>query len=172
MRQRKYYVKVRRIQQFPLAGLQPALAGLSLAFRTVAIATGVIRDGGVSAARAFIDMPAQRGGAAAQNRIQRLQALPVETKPGAVDKGRSGGADYVGHLQRRPAHVELCRLVVTERERVERAGGGLQVTMRKVQVHRRSLQVTMAHQNLDGPQIDASLEQVGGEAVAPIPGPE
>ena len=72
MRQREDDVEVRRVQQFLLAGRQPALAGLSLAFRTVAIAAGVIRDGSVSAARAFIMCPPN---AAVRQRSMALIAL-------------------------------------------------------------------------------------------------
>jgi hypothetical protein len=101
---------------------------------------------------------AESGGAAAQNRVQCLQALPVETHPGTVEKLRPGGTDYVGHLPGRLAHEELRRRIVAERERVERTGRGLQMTMRKVQIHGGGFQIAVPEQELDGPQIDARFQ--------------
>jgi hypothetical protein len=47
-------------QQFPLASLQPLVTGAGLAFRAVAIAAGVVRDGLISAVRTLIAMAAER----------------------------------------------------------------------------------------------------------------
>src|SRR5215475_693456 len=88
-----------------------------------------------------------------QNRARSRYAGPAARMTSATSKG--------GLLME-----QLCRLLVTERERVERAGGRLQVAMRKVQVNRGRLQVAMAHQKLDRPEIDTGFEQVGGERVA------
>ena len=63
----------------------------------------------------------------------------------------------------RPAHAVLRRPVAVERKRVQRAGGGLQMAVRKVQVHGGRLQVAVAEQKLNGAQIDAGFEQVRGE---------
>src|SRR5215472_19163901 len=93
-----------RRQQLGAARFQPMVARIGLTLRAVPVATRVIGEDAFSALRAFVDMPAQRGGAAAQNRIQHFQMLPVETKPGAVEICRPGGADEVGHLQWRSAH--------------------------------------------------------------------
>jgi hypothetical protein len=39
--------------------------------------------------------------------IQHLRVLPVEAAKAAVQERRSGGADYVGHLQRGPIHGSM-----------------------------------------------------------------
>jgi hypothetical protein len=44
--------------------------------------------------------------------------------------------------------------------------------MGKVQVDGGRLQVAVPQQELDGSQVDAGFEQVGGKGVPPIPGPE
>ena len=91
-------------------------------------------------------MSAQSGGAAAQNGVECLPALPVETHPGAIEEYRPGGADDVGHLQRRPLHGVLFSLAAVQSKRVKGAGGGLQMAMRKMQVNRGRLQIAMPQQ--------------------------
>jgi hypothetical protein len=95
-------------------------------------------------------MSAESGGPAAQNGVERLPVRPAETHPGAFEKRRPGGADDVGHLQRRRTHGGLRGLGLGGRKRVERARGGLQMPVRKVQVDGGRLQVAMPQQKLDG----------------------
>ena len=110
-------------------------------------------------------MSAESGGPAAQNGVERLPMRPAETHPGALEKCGPGGADDVGHLQRRPVHGCLRGVRLAGRQRVERARGGLQMPVRKMQVDGGRLQVTVPQQELDGSQVHAGFEQVGGKTV-------
>ena len=44
----------------------------------------------------------------------------------------------------------------------------MQVPLREVEIASGFFQIVMAQQDLDGVQVGASFEQVGGEAMAPI----
>jgi len=81
----------------------------------------------MSAAGAAIAMPAQRGGAAAQNGQQHFLVLPVDPSVTAFNKCLSSTANNVGHLHQRPAH-ELCLCPPCE-EKVS-ASSGLAVALR------------------------------------------
>src|SRR5580704_17155894 len=52
------HVEIAHREQFPLPGEQPLLACVGLALRAVAVSAGVIRDGLMPAANAFIAMSA------------------------------------------------------------------------------------------------------------------
>jgi hypothetical protein len=58
VRQREYDMEVRDVEQFPLSGVQPTLACLSLTLRAVAISAGVKGDGRVTALNTGIEMAA------------------------------------------------------------------------------------------------------------------
>ena len=79
----KYDVEVRNREQFLFPRREPALAGLCLTFRTMAIAAGVIRDAAViAAAGASIDVAAQRRRTAPGDGAQHAQLLIAE--PGTL----------------------------------------------------------------------------------------
>ena len=59
-------------QEFALAGLQPAVAGLGLTLGAVSISARVVRDSLITAAQASIAMPAEVSGAAALNGSKAL----------------------------------------------------------------------------------------------------
>src|SRR5262249_13435196 len=126
------------------------------------------RDGLMSASGTRIHMSAERGRAATQNRVQNFQMEPGEPLLAALEEVLSGCADHIGHLDRWPRH--LFRTVVgvaipRQGQRVERAGGGVPVLLRKVEIDGGLFQIAMPQQNLDGPQIRAVFEQVRGETV-------
>jgi hypothetical protein len=52
-----------------------------------------------------------------------------------------------------------------ERESIERAGGCAEMPLREMQVDGSDLEVAMAEQDLDGAQVSAGFEQVGGETM-------
>jgi hypothetical protein len=104
---------------------------------------------------------AERRSAATDDGGQDLQVQPGEPFPAALVKGGSGCADQVGHLQRWP-----CHLFRGERERVQGAGRGPHMALRKVDVNHRLAQVGVAEQQLDGAQVGAGFEQMCGEAVS------
>ena len=114
-------------QQFPFPRLEPAQAGVALTLGAVPVAARVVRDGGMSAVRALIAMPAQRGGAAARDGQQHLFVLAVDPLATALNEGLSCTANDVGHLQRRPAHA-LC--VGSPSPRIASASSGLAVALR------------------------------------------
>jgi hypothetical protein len=52
-------------------------------------------------------MATKRGGTAAFDGLQHLQVMPGDPTVAAFDEGMSSGADDIGHLQERPAHLRL-----------------------------------------------------------------
>jgi hypothetical protein len=64
----------------------------------------------MSATGALIAMAAECGCAAAFDGLQHLHVMPGNPTVAAVDEGLSSGADNIGHLQERPAHLSflLC----------------------------------------------------------------
>jgi hypothetical protein len=67
MRQREDDMDVRHGQKVPAARLEPAVAGVGLALRTMPVSARVIRDGLIVATRACIDMSAERRCSAVQD---------------------------------------------------------------------------------------------------------
>ena len=115
------------------------------------------------AAGAFVDVAAERGGAAADDGGQDLQVQPAEPFPAALVKRGSRCADQVGHFQRWPRH-----LFRGKGERVQWAGRGTQVALGEVDVDHRLPQVGMAKQQLDSAQVGAGFEQMRSEAMTTI----
>ena len=123
----------------------------------------------MSTARTLIDMPAERRCAAGENRAEDFQVPPGEPTAAAIEERVSCGADHIGHLQKWPRHsIRLAGAILASehRERIQRAGDRAQMPLRNVEVDARLLEVMMSKQQLDGPQIGATLQQVRGEAVA------
>ncbi len=61
------------------------------------------------AAGAFIEMTAECGGTTPRNGQQYFDVLPAEPLAISFEEGSSRGADEIGHLKRRPAHLLLLR---------------------------------------------------------------
>ena len=92
---------------------------------------------------------------------------PVEPLATALNKGLPCRADDVGHLQRWPVHAFCIWFSFSsDRECVQRTGGGAEMPPGKMQIDRCLLQVAMAQQYLDGAQVGAGFEQMCGKAVA------
>ena len=53
-----------------------------------------------------------------------------------------------------------------ERERIERAGGGAEMSLGQMQINRSYFEVAMTEQYLDGAQVRAGFEKVCGEAMS------
>src|ERR1022692_975888 len=83
-------------QEFPAAGLQPAVARVGLALRTSPVATRVEGDGAMPAGGALVDVPTQRGCPAADDGGQDLQVQPGEPLPAVHKERRARGADQIG----------------------------------------------------------------------------
>ena len=121
MRQREDDVHIRHVEELPLARLEPALAGLRLALRTVAIPTRVIGDGLMPAGVTPIEMPAERGGPTARDRAQHGSLLHAEPRM-LLDEGVTLRVEDIGHLHRRPAHAGLGFRFSRDRGRTTGAG--------------------------------------------------
>ena len=66
------------------------------------------------AAGAFVEMTAECGGPTPRNGQQHFDMLPTDPLAVSFDEGRSRGADDIGHLQRRPAHLFLAGWLVVQ----------------------------------------------------------
>src|SRR6266851_5750843 len=127
-RQGEHRMDIARGQQLPFALLEPADAGVALASRTMPVAARVIGDGRrMSAVGTAIAMAAECGGAAARDREQDLLMLPGDPAATALHKGRTGTANNIGHLQRRPIYA--LRICSSGAVRVS-ASSGLAVALR------------------------------------------
>src|SRR5579871_5826205 len=102
---RKYedYMDIARRKKFSLPCGDPAFASRRLTLRTVAVAAGVIGDGGaMPAAGAFIEMTAECGGTTARDGQQHFDVLPAEPLAISFEESSSRVADEIGHLKRWP----------------------------------------------------------------------
>ena len=61
----------------------------------------------MSAASAFIEVAAERGGATPPNGQQHFDVLPTDPLAASFDEGVSRGADEIGHLERWPISSTL-----------------------------------------------------------------
>ena len=87
----------------------------------------------------LIQMPAERGRAAAFDGCQDLAVLAGEPVAAALEEFLSRDADEIGHLQRRPAHLFVLRRFIflpsgRQRQRVQRTRGSAEMALRKVKV--------------------------------------
>jgi hypothetical protein len=92
----------------------------------------------MSALGTRIRVSAKRGGAAAEDRVQHFQVKPGEPLRAAIEEGFSGCADHIGHLDGRPRHLLLSVVAIAiarQRQRVERARGGIQVLLREMEIN-------------------------------------
>ncbi len=99
------HMHVRGRKKFPATLFQPAVASPCLTLWTVPIAARVVGDGTMSAASAFIEMAAERGGATPQNGQQHFDMLPGDPLTASFDECVSRSADEIGHLERWPVHL-------------------------------------------------------------------
>ena len=84
--EREDEVDVATRQQFAFTGTQPLLARIGLAFWTMAVAAGVVRDGFMPAAGALIQMAAERGRSAALDGAEYFELLPGDSGSVLLDK--------------------------------------------------------------------------------------
>ena len=152
---------------------EPALGGQALAFGAVAITTGVVGDPFGAARRADGSMATEHGGAAGGDGAQGA-ALRAGQRIGTLIR-RAVSADDIGELdpvcsrraaaregRRRRGHASGARRL----GQIQGRAGGEHPAGRDVQIARGGGQVVMAEELLDGREIAAGLEQVGGEGVA------
>src|SRR5438445_9689015 len=136
---------VGRREEFSSTCRDPPFPGRGLALRAVSIAAAVVGDGGaMPAAGAFIEMAAECGGATPRNGQQHFDMLPAEPVAVSFEEGSSCDADEIGHLEGRPAHLLLLRGPAFQFQRVQRARGCLEATVRKRQVNAGLFESAMA----------------------------
>ena len=104
-------VEVGHAEQVLFAPCQLALACLSLAFGTVAVATGVIGDGLEIASRAGVQMAPERSRSTCGDGPQHAELLIA--KPGAVLFPEAVTADPkdVSHFRGRPNHLSFFLVI-------------------------------------------------------------
>ena len=92
-------------QEFLLPGAQPSLACVGLAFRTMAVSTGVVGDGLMPAANALIAMAAECGCTAALDCPEHFELCPGQRTAVAFNELAPCPVDDVGHLPGWPCHA-------------------------------------------------------------------
>ena len=83
--------------------------------------------------RVHSQMAAERGGATPRNGQQHFHMFPTNPLTASFDESVSRGADEIGHLEGWPAHL-LVLLFVFQLQRIQRTGGRVQMTLRKMEV--------------------------------------
>src|ERR1035437_3730210 len=110
MRQGKDNMDVARGEKLLTTRLEPTSTGVGLTLRAVPVAAAVVRDGRtVATVDALVEMPAQGGGATARDGSQHREVLPGDPPAVSFDEDASRGANQIGHLQWRPAHLRVLR---------------------------------------------------------------
>jgi hypothetical protein len=85
-------------QKFILASRDPLLAGAVLTLGAVTVATAVIGDGTIAAARTLVAVAAQTGSTAASDRLQDLAMRPVNPAAVVLDEAIPLCANDISHL--------------------------------------------------------------------------
>ena len=173
VRHGEHHMEIAGVEEFAFPCRQPAFARLRLTLGAVAISTRVVGDGLITATRASIAMPAQGGGAAALNGTKGFELLKVEARSIPIQEAIALHAENVGHLEGGPSHswfflrLKLSANVLDagQSEPSKRIGDRLQMPLRQMQVLGGGFQITVAQQNLDGAQVGARFQQVGGPTV-------
>ena len=109
MGQRENHVYIENIQQFLFTICEPPVTSVGLALSAMAVSTRVIGDGLLAAARALIQMAAERGRAAALDRPQHTKMPPGQSGSVLLDKASARCSNDVGHLEGWRVHL-LCSL--------------------------------------------------------------
>src|ERR1700752_5442811 len=100
---------VARGEKFPTTRLEPTVASVGLTLWAVPVTATVEGEGRtVRAVGAFIEMPAQGGGATVRDGSQHLEVLPGGPFTAAFDENASRGAEQIGHLEGGAVPYSLC----------------------------------------------------------------
>jgi len=177
VREREDGVEVLDGQKLALACLQPPGLREGLALRAVAIAAGVVGRALEPAGIAPLDVPAEAGRATDLDGVHHRE---VRGRQGVVAAVRFAvQAEDVGDLPARPLgagwHVGtggghgsrlFHGLKVAGLEKVQRTRRGIQLLAGDLDVADGRANRIVAHEQLDRADVDARLQQVGGEAMA------
>ncbi len=126
MRQRKHHMKVLDGQQFLCAQLNPFIASVDLALRTMPVTTRVERDGSMTTLRTAIHMAAQGRSTAVLDGTQHPKMLPSQPATILLNELLTNGTENVSHLDRWPVHLFcrfLERLTSSDWERLSASSG-------------------------------------------------
>jgi hypothetical protein len=99
VRQGEDHVDISHGQKLILTSRDPVIASPALTLGTVAIATAVIGDGAIAAARTQVAMPAQCRSAAACDGPEHFPVRPVDPAAVVLDEAIALCANDIGHLQ-------------------------------------------------------------------------
>src|SRR5215472_17575827 len=94
-------------QKLILASRDPLIAGTVLTLGAVAVATAVIENGLIAAARTLVAVAVQNGNAAGCDCLQDLAVGPVNPAAMILDEAIALCANDIGHLQGWPGHFFL-----------------------------------------------------------------
>jgi hypothetical protein len=100
----------------------------------------------MAAAGTLVQMTSHGGGPASFDGREHFQVQPGEPGGRVIGKAMRRGGYDIGQLQERPVHLlAVFRLRgCSKTERIQRAGGGLQMPLRQMQVTAGGLYVGMA----------------------------
>lgn len=114
-------------------------------------------------------MSTEHSGPAMQNRAQHFQMQPGEPTLAALEETLSGCADNISHLHGWRRHLLGLggpATVAEDCQRIQRADGRIEVSLRNVQINRGLFNVAVTQQYLNGSQVCTVFKQVCGEAMA------
>src|ERR1035438_9685651 len=114
----------------------PPFPSGGLTLRAMPVSAGVVRDRGT--------MPAQCGGATPRDGQQHFDVFPADPLAASLEEASSCGADEIGHLQGRPAHLLLLYGAVFQLQRVQGTRGGVKMALRKMQIDGGVFQIAVA----------------------------
>ena len=117
----------------------------------------------MSAPVALVEVTAQDRGPAVANVSQRFPLLARQHRVPASQEIVLMGAEDIGQFQ--PMSVSSVGRNQVEIERIQRTGRRAHGHVGDLQIARGGFQVGVAEQDLNGAEIDAGFEQMGGEGV-------
>src|SRR5215475_388444 len=119
-------------QKLILASRDPLITGAVLTLRAVAVATAVIGNGTIAAARTLVAVTAQDGSAARCDGVQDLAVPPVNPAAIVLDEAIPLCANDIGHLQGWPGHFfsSLRERLTWSRLESSSASSGLAIACR------------------------------------------
>jgi hypothetical protein len=108
---------------------------------------------------------AERGRSAGLNRRHHTPLDPTEMLVMPIAERCAVAAEDIRHLQHRTHHGRSGRRSYLKAQMVERTQRALDRAGRNLCIARRGVDVAMTEQRLNDPDVGASFQQMGGEAV-------
>ncbi len=160
-------VKVRHREKGLLLGLGPQGLVEGAAARAVAVAAGVIGDAGVATLVALLEMSTELSGSAGDEVADDTCLLATKAqRPRVIAQDLTDPWLTIGAF---PAPVGAAHLLAVGllvlAQPIERAGGVVEVVLGEVGVDLGRGEASVAEQGLNGTDVGAALEEVGGEGV-------